>query len=784
MFNQTFMRAWGIQALGLASTLLLAAPQNASATNRTWTGLGTDNHWATAANWGGDVAPAAGDDLFFPTFSTGGAFSNFNNYPAGAVFGKITISEAMEQRWSIGGNPIVLTNGLTVSAARFSLGATIYCDVSLPTIATGVYPGAISVSGFLTLAGTFDLAGNSLNISDKGTIICSGLVTNSSGDLASYVTQTNAGSITIPAGGLWTADSLGTTGSILLDGLATNQNQFAPSGVADPDLGVSGSGNALSGTGSGNLLEAHNSAGLAPGDNGVGTLHCAATDLSGIQNDGYLDYPGGILQIVVNGPNAGTDYSQLVTGTCTLTTYSEAQGFAATLDAEFHYIPQLGDSFEIVQKPAGSPLYIHGYFYDLLPSSIYDSTNGCSFVIDYDTNAITLTTVRVPSSSFTLWKGDGDPDGVEYAGRNWSFSNNWAGGAVPASGSRLWFTSNQFNLGFQRPPPLTNDIPVGLTVASLLFTENDYTLAGNALTVSEGITNNITEGTNYCHLGLVGVGSLVFDGMAGGTFFIDSSFNGSGTLRKVGAGTLIYDGTTMNSFVGAVAVENGALQVDGSFLDGSFSVSGGLLHGAGTVSGVTISGGTLKPGDGIGVLHIQGDLNMNASAVFQVALNGPIAGSSYDQLQVNGGINLTGATLNLVPGYAATPGTSYLILVNDGTDPIKGTFAALPEGTVFAAGGHFFSISYKAGSGGNDIVVTAVNPPIGFSGIVPAGTGSYQLQGTGAASANYTVQANTNLVTTNWVDIGPAATDPSGHFSFDLTNSLSFPQQFFRLKSP
>ena len=784
MFNQAFMRAWGFQALGLASILLLAAAQNSSATSRNWNGLGTDNRWATSGNWLGGVAPVAGDDLFFPTISTGGAYTNFNNYPAGSVFGKITISEGVEQSWSIGGNPIILTNGLTVSASRFSLGARIYCDVSLPLNGPVLYPGAISVSGFLTLAGTFDFVGHSVNINDTGTIICSGQVANSETSLEAFVSQTNSGSITIPAGGLWTADTLGSTGSILLDGLATNQNELSPLGVGDPDLGVYGSGHTLSGTGTGILLEAHNLAAMAPGDNGVGTLHCATADMSGLLYNGSLISPAGTLHVVVNGTNAGTDYSQLVTGVCVLTTDLAAQGYATTLDAEFHYIPQIGDSFQIVQKPAGSALRSEGYFYDLLPNSIYDATNGCSFAIHYDTNAITLTTVRVPSSPFTLWKGDGDPDGFDYAGRNWSLSNNWAGGVVPSSGSRLQFTSNQFNLGFQSPPPSTNDIPVGLTVASLLFTETNYILAGNALTVSEGITNNVTQGTNYCHLGLVAVGSLVFDGTAGGTLFIDSGFNGSGTLLKAGQGTLIYNGTTMNSFVGSVAVESGAMQVDGSFLDGSFSVSGGLLRGSGTVSAVTMSGGTLKPGDGIGVLHLQGDLNMNPGAVLQVELNGPIAGSSYDQLQVIGGVNITGATLNIVPGYPATPGTSYLILVNDGTDPIIGTFAALPEGTVFAAGGQFFSISYKAGSGGNDVVVTAGSPPVGFSSIVPAGSGTYQLQGTGAASVNYAVQANTNLATTNWVEIGAAATDVSGHFSFGFTNALSFPQQFFRLKSP
>ena len=32
---------------------------------RTWTGLGADNNWTTAANWDGDTAPAPWDNLVF-----------------------------------------------------------------------------------------------------------------------------------------------------------------------------------------------------------------------------------------------------------------------------------------------------------------------------------------------------------------------------------------------------------------------------------------------------------------------------------------------------------------------------------------------------------------------------------------------------------------------------------------------------------------------------------------------------------------------------------------------
>ena len=33
---------------------------------KTWDGGGADANWQTAANWVGDIAPVAGDDLVFP----------------------------------------------------------------------------------------------------------------------------------------------------------------------------------------------------------------------------------------------------------------------------------------------------------------------------------------------------------------------------------------------------------------------------------------------------------------------------------------------------------------------------------------------------------------------------------------------------------------------------------------------------------------------------------------------------------------------------------------------
>ena len=70
----------------VADTLTIGAP---SVATRTWNGGGTDNKWSTAANWVGNVAPLPGDNLVFPAAAAQQA--NVNDYPAGTVFGSITV---------------------------------------------------------------------------------------------------------------------------------------------------------------------------------------------------------------------------------------------------------------------------------------------------------------------------------------------------------------------------------------------------------------------------------------------------------------------------------------------------------------------------------------------------------------------------------------------------------------------------------------------------------------------------------------------------------------------
>ena len=75
---------------------------------RVWDGGGADNRWLTPSNWVGDVAPAAGDTLAFPT----NASHSMNNFPAYTRFDSLLISNTTH----FTGNPVAINSGITVFA--------------------------------------------------------------------------------------------------------------------------------------------------------------------------------------------------------------------------------------------------------------------------------------------------------------------------------------------------------------------------------------------------------------------------------------------------------------------------------------------------------------------------------------------------------------------------------------------------------------------------------------------------------------------------------------------
>jgi len=760
-------------------------------TDRTWTGNGgADNNWMTPANWQGSVAPSPGDNLIFNGISNAGNSTNHNNFPAGTVFGKISINTASGQDFSLGGNRVVLTNGISETAGGIgimALAGIVDFDITFGTNLT------FTASHLLILNGTLDFQiEHKLFLNDSGSVTINGTLLSAGGGEVD-VAKSNSGTLTISSTATVSTNRLYVDlqqGSLHMAGVASrslfgveSNTSMVLDGVAE-EIEITHAG-LLSGIGTASYItfDPTATAICSPGDNGTpGVLSCT--------NFSYDEFnSSSSLQINVSGTAPGTGYSQLlVYGTYNLCPPVHSLGASTVnLGIQWNYTPQTGDSF-LVLKQSPSQSYVvskEGFFTGLPPNSIYDATNGSSLAVVYDSTGVTLSAIRTSSSRFLLWKASA-LDLSTYGSRNWSSTNNWAQNSAPTNGSAVVFSPYQMtcyttNFDYIPVPPVTNDL-AGASLSALSFTGSNYMLYGNSVTMSGGLTNSSAGGTNACYLDIAAAAPLPLDVEPGGSLLLGGGFAGSGTISKEGAGTVVYVGTTMNAYLGTVVVDNGTLQVDGSFTDGSFTVNGGVLDGTGTVSDVTMNGGTLKPGDSPGILHMEGDLAMAPGSAFEAELNGPIPGTDYSQLQVIGGVNLNGATLNLQPNYAATVGTAFLILANDGSDPIVGAFAGLPEGAIFQAGGQYFSISYKAGSGHNDVVVTRINPPATFTHIQFLPPADLRLQGSGATNVTYSIFANTNLTTTNWLNIGTVPADGSGVFLFDDSNALSFPQRFYEVR--
>ena len=93
-----------------------------------------------------------------------------------------------------------------------------------------------------------------------------------------------------------------------------------------------------------------------------------------------------------------------------------------------------------------------------------------------------------------------------------------------------------------------------------------------------------------------------------------------------------------------------------------------------------------------------------------IALNGLTVDTQYQQLNVVGLVNLSNVDLRLSHGFTPSVGNSFVIVNNDGTDAIAGTFNGLAEaGFRFTSDDSDLS-NYLQRGRRQDVVLTAVNP--------------------------------------------------------------------------
>ncbi len=206
----------------------------------------------------------------------------------------------------------------------------------------------------------------------------------------------------------------------------------------------------------------------------------------------------------------------------------------------------------------------------------------------------------------------------------------------------------------------------------------------------------------------------------------DSTFNGtiqdveggSGTLRKIGTGTLTLGGA--NTYTGGTRIDGGTLLVNNTSGSGTgaqpVNVNNGATLGGNGIVGhlVTVNnGGTIAPGTSAGVLTVRGAVFESGSTLdIELAGNGSVAGTDFDQLVDIGSVIIrAGATLDLsyLNGFTATAGDSFVII---DAGSVAGEFE-----TVNFPDGQAWFIEYDATAG---TVTIGTSPDQDGDGVVDA----------------------------------------------------------------
>jgi autotransporter-associated beta strand protein len=248
-----------------------------------------------------------------------------------------------------------------------------------------------------------------------------------------------------------------------------------------------------------------------------------------------------------------------------------------------------------------------------------------------------------------------------------------------------------------------------ITVAAAQSTTGGLTVQGGTVKagINEAFSGSLDLTVNGGTFDLNGftetLGPVVLDGgsiinstgtsaqyLAGTTFDVRSGtasarLGGNGALTKTTNGTATLSGA--NTFTGSTTVQAGTLELAGSLN-----------------SALTVAGGTLGLGATTGIRTVNASAAVNSGGTLRIRINGPTAGTQHDRLTVGGSVTLAGA-LDVIAAPGLASGTTFTIVSKTTTGAVSGTFTGKPQGSIFAANGSYFAISYTGGDG-NDVTLT------------------------------------------------------------------------------
>ena len=651
-----------------------------TAAPKVWSGAVSDL-WSVGGNWVGGVAPSAGERIEFPASASNK--TNTNDI-AGLSLLSVTFNGG---GYTIGGNTVGISGGITTGSSVF--GVVLNLPVQLQASQT-----FSSGSGIVTMNGNVDVQTFTLTVEGgydfEGGFSGSGTINTTLGGQAIGGTSTFSGTI--------------------VNGPCCNFLHL--NGALMPSATVTSTGFVI-GNGTIGALTTSEIVAPAPNDASVVPLNG-----SGVLNTGNWTTTGGNLYMDLQGltPSTGTTgYDQInVTGTVTLAPTTE-------LSLSFGQVtPVVGQVFVLINNDGSDP--INGTFNGKPDGTIITLGGVYQFRLDYDggssSNDVTLTCTAAPK----VWSGA--------ISDLWSVGGNWVGGVVPAAGERIEFPASASN------KTNTNDI-TGLSLLSVTFNGGGYTIGGNTVGISGGITTGSSVFGVVLNLPVQLQASQTFSSGSGivtmngnvdvqaftltveGGYDFEGGFSGSGTINTRPGGQAIGGTST---FSGTIA--NGPccnfLHLNGALIPSATVTSTGFIIGNGTIGALTTSEVVAPSPNNAPVTQLNGSGVLNTGnwtttgGILYMDLQGPTPSTGttgYDQMNVTGTVTLASSTqlnLSLSGTFVPTIGQVFVLINNDGADPVSGAFNAYPdESTIVVNGTQQFRIDYNGGTG-NDVVLIAL----------------------------------------------------------------------------
>jgi len=353
--------------------------------------------------------------------------------------------------------------------------------------------------------------------------------------------------------------------------------------------------------------------------------------------------------------------------------------------------------------------------------------NGANMTIDSTLGE--SVTFPTPTGSLTIHAGTGD-DLV----RIWSVDRSF-GGSLTINGDE-GADSVEIRTDITFDPDKNLTVNVDDTV--VIFTEVNLITSGTgAVSVMGGSLTMQNNSSLESSTSVIVTADEIYVALVGKTWI--NAGTGTATLQPLTAGTAIdLGGADRPGTLGLPDAEldgvvAGTLNV-GNESSGPITVTANITRPAATIMNLTSGGAidfatgslntaggdlTLSPGGtgSVGVAKSGVDVSVGTLAFAEgadlsIVLNGTTVDTQHTQLNVVGQVNLTGADLVLSGMYSPRPGDTIVIVNNDGTDPIIGTFRGLPEGSQFFnffGSGLYATISYTGGTG-NDVVLLVESP--------------------------------------------------------------------------